>query len=258
MPLALTGAVIKTNGVMVKCIAGQGSFLSGTLPLHPTCRPVRREDMLRILWVWQREAPRLWRFLSQANLLSSSLRIYSLCSSLIALSPRSGMGHYLGFTILAWTQESKKEIKAAVQEWDRTRCKFPTCFRAPFYLPSPTMFGVFSFPSLPGGSWCNCLLKHLLQEPLFLLWPIKSSDQQSLAWDSQGKSHKLLLKGLSKSKQNSICRFKSTTVESALPLDCFFWQGFHRSKIKTWKFLIHKYVLPWAKALGSLHVDQSD
>lgn len=114
------------------------------------------------------------------------------------------MWHYLFFMILVCTQKSKKDVRAAVQKWEAEQgatflldsglhliCLLLQCLVSP-------KGDFFSFPSLPDGNWCNCLLNHLLQEPRSFLWlqHTKSSDQQSLAWDSQGKCHKLLLKGL--------------------------------------------------------------
>lgn len=103
--------------------------------------------------------------------------------------------------------------------------------------------GVTAFPvPAAGASLLSVPLQH-----------IKSSDQQSLAWDSEGKSHRLLLKGhwkvYEKTKPN-ICRLESTTVGSALPQEIFL-QGIYRSTIKDEELLTHKYRLLWAKALGS-------
>lgn len=104
-------------------ITGQWSFPRGnfstTLPIQDHARTVHCSvTLLKILQVWQIEAPHIWRFFSWANLLLSlSLRIYSLCHTPSAPSPQQGMWHYVFFMILAGTQES--EMRAAVQEWER-------------------------------------------------------------------------------------------------------------------------------------------
>lgn len=103
-------------------ITGQWSFPRGTFPLHCTSRTIPGTvhcsvmTLVKILQVWQIEAPPIWRFLSQANLSSLSLRIYSLCHTLSAPSPQHRMWHYLFFMILAGTQKGKREMRAAVQD----------------------------------------------------------------------------------------------------------------------------------------------
>lgn len=119
--------------------------------------------LLKILQVWQIEAPHIWRFLSRANLLLSlSLRIYSLCHTPSAPSPQHGMWHYLFFMILARTQKSKRDESSCARMRERARCTFPTCFRIHFIcLLLQSLVSLkgdfFSFPSLPDGNCFNCL-----------------------------------------------------------------------------------------------------
>lgn len=188
MLLALAGEITKINcaaNVMEWIVHiyyrtmkfSKGNF-STALHIQDHARTVHCPvtTLLKILQVGQIEAPHIWRFLSQANLLLClSLRIYSLCHTLSAPSPQHRMWHYLFFMILAGTQKSQREMRAAVQEWERARCKFPTCIRIHFIclllqcLVSPKG-DFFSLPSPPDGNWFNCLLNHLLQEPLSFLW----------------------------------------------------------------------------------------
>lgn len=130
---------------------------------------------------------------------------------------------------------------------DRTRSKFPTCFRTPFNLPSPPMSGfsqrrflLLSFSSrwqlvyLPSESPAAGAPLHSLS-----LQHITSSDQQSPAWDSQGKSHKLLLKGLWTINGKTGLPSAGLTLLLWGP-HChrtFFLQGVHRYRIKGWKIL---------------------
>lgn len=143
--------------------------------------------------------------------------------------------------ILAWTRNSKKDTRVAVQAWETEQsasflpvsglqliCLLLQCL----FLPKEV-----SSPSLPDGNWFNCFLNHLLS---LTLQHIKSSDQQSLAWDSQGKSHTLLLKGLPKvngKNRSTICMLTPTAVGSTLPLGFLFTGSFFRSRIKGWKLL---------------------
>lgn len=129
MLLALAGEITKINcaaNVMEWIVHiyyrtmkfSKGNF-STALHIQDHARTVHCPvtTLLKILQVGQIEAPHIWRFLSQANLLLClSLRIYSLCHTLSAPSPQHRMWHYLFFMILAGTQKSQREMRAAVQE----------------------------------------------------------------------------------------------------------------------------------------------
>lgn len=152
MSLSLAGVITKINCAanIMELIAhiyyrtmkfSKGNF-STTLPIQDHARTVHCSvTLLKILQVWQIEAPHIWRFLSWANLpLSLSLRIYSLCHTPSAPSPQQEMWHYVYFMILAATQES--EMRAAVQEWEReSKVQISYLFQDPFHLPSPPIFG---------------------------------------------------------------------------------------------------------------------
>lgn len=175
MPIAQDGVITKINyaaNIMELVVHiyyrtmkfSKGNF-STALHIRDHSRTVHCSVMtlLKILQVWQIEAPYIWRFLSQANLLSLSLRIYSLYHTLSAPSPQHRMWHYLFFMILAGTQKSKREMGAAVQEWE-SKVQFSYLFQDPFHLPSPPMFGFsqrrflllsFSSRSL-AASWATC------------------------------------------------------------------------------------------------------
>lgn len=129
MPLSLAGVITKINCAanIIELIVhiyyrkmkfSKGNF-STTLPIQDHARTLHCSvTLLKILKVWQIEAPHIWRFLSWANLLLSlSLRIYSLCHTPSAPSPQHRMWHYVFFMILAGAQKS--EMRAAVQEWER-------------------------------------------------------------------------------------------------------------------------------------------
>lgn len=183
----------------------KGNF-STTLPIQAHARTVHCSVMtlLKILQVWQTEAPHIWRFLSRAYLLLSlSLRIYSLCHTPRApISTAQNVTLPVFFMILAgfW----KSEMRAAVIEWEGEQGanflpvsgSISSAFSSNVYfLPKE-----ISSPSLPfqmetglTASWttsCRSLSPSAVSRAHH-----DSSDQQSLAWDSWGKSHKLLLKG---------------------------------------------------------------
>lgn len=155
MLLALAGEITKINcaaNVMEWIVHiyyrtmkfSKGNF-STALHIQDHARTVHCPvtTLLKILQVGQIEAPHIWRFLSQANLLLClSLRIYSLCHTLSAPSPQHRMWHYLFFMILAGTQKSQREMRAAVQEWEReSKVQISYLYQDPFHLPSPPMFG---------------------------------------------------------------------------------------------------------------------
>lgn len=166
MPVALAGEVTKINcaanvteltvHIYYRTMKFSKENFSTTLLIQDHARTVHCSvtTLLKILQVWQIEAPHIWRFLSRANLLLSlSLRIYSLCHTLSAPSLQYGMWHYLFFMILAGTQKSKKEMRAAVQEWE-SKVQISYLFQDPFHLPSHPKFGFFQrrFLLLPFSS----------------------------------------------------------------------------------------------------------
>lgn len=187
------------------------------------------DDLWRILHVWQTEAPCIWRFLSQTNLLLSvSLRIYSLGYTLTAPSPWSctvWMWHHLLFMILAWTQSSKKDVGAAVQEWETEQgARFlpvsglhSTCLLLQCLVSPKADF--FPFPSLPDENCFTC-------PRLSFLWLYGTSRAATSdpCLEIPKEIPQTTSKGTVKSKWKkkcTICRLKTTTVGFTLPLDYF-------------------------------------
>ena len=147
------------------------------------------------------------------------------------------MWHYLFLMILAWTPQSKKDTRAAVQEWETEQgarflpvsglhliCLLLQC------LVSTKDF--FSFPSLPDGNWFNCLLNRLLLESLSLLWLYSTSravanSMRSLRLPREIPPTTSKRPVKSKWKTNSTtCKLKSIAVGSTLPPDSFFHREF--------------------------------
>lgn len=174
------------------------------------------------------------------------------------------MWHYLVFMILAWTQKSKKDLRAVVQEWETEQgasslpvsglhliCLLLQCLLSP-------KGDFFSFPSLPDGNWFTCLLNHLLQEPLSLFSDSAAHQEQWPAIPGlrfPGEIPPTTSKGPAKSKRknrSTICRLKSAAVGSTLPLDAFL-QGVYRSRIKGWEILTQM----WASLSQSFGIPSS-
>lgn len=259
MPLTLAGEITKIN-----CAANvtelivhiyyrtmkfsKGNF-STTLPIQDHARTVHCSvtTSLKILQVWQIEAPHIWRFLSRANLLLSlSLRIYSLCHTWSAPSPHHRMWHYLFFMILAGIQKSKREMRAAVREWEGEQGanflpvsgSILSAFSSNvWFLPKEisSPFLLFQMETGLTASWTTCCRS-------------LSPSSVSTAHQEQGPATpglrfpreipQISAKGPVESKwenQSSIHRLKSTTVGSMWLLEgCFFFfpQGVYSSRIK--------------------------
>lgn len=250
MPLALAGEITKINcaakvmewivHIYYRTVKFPKGNFSTALHIQDHARTVHCPvtTSLKILQVGQIEAPHIWRFHSQANLLLSlSLRIYSLCHTPSAPSPQHGMWHYLFFMILAGTQKSKRKMRAAVQEWEREQGanflpvsgSISSAFSSNvWFLPKEisSPFLLFQMETALTASWTTCCRS---------LSPSSDSTAHQEQWPAipalrfPREIPQTTAKGPLESKwksQSSIHRLKSTAVGSMWPLDSFFPREF--------------------------------
>lgn len=107
---------------------------------------------------------------------------------------------------------------------DRTRCMLPACFRTPFNLPSPPVFGFSQSRFLPLSFYSRLKLFYLPQLSFLRFYGTSRAATSDPCLEIPKEIPQTTSKGTVKSKWKkkcTICRLKTTTVGFTLPLDYF-------------------------------------